>query len=174
MRHQPGLCPEGRYRGPNRMPAGARIGRLRRPSRACKRSGAGAAVQALAERLRPDRAAGRAGLRGAARIDQHGFGSSACSLEPDELDEQRPCGVVDGPGRHPAFEPGEVEVFARDTLYREMSARESLCRSSRRCRVILADAVARRPLALRRRRLQRWHRASARCRLRLAFCGRRA
>ncbi|MDQ0547525.1 hypothetical protein QO001_006484 [Methylobacterium brachiatum] len=79
-----------------------------------ERASAGAAVQALAKRLDLDRAADRAGLRGASRIDQHDVGSGACSLEPDELDEQRPRGVMDGFGRYPALESGEVKIFERE------------------------------------------------------------
>ena len=52
-----------------------------------ERAAAGAAVQSVAERLGPDRAAGGAGLRGAARIDQLHLSTGACNLVHRELDE---------------------------------------------------------------------------------------
>ena len=90
-----------------------------------------AGVGSDVERLGFDRPALGAGLACAARIDQHDLGTGTFSLVPDELDEKRPRGVVHGSGEHPAFEPGQVEVFERDALIAgDQGPREELLTSS--------------------------------------------
>src|SRR3954469_23782774 len=51
------------------------------------------AVHSLAERLRPDHAALRAGLRGSAGIDQHDVPTGPCCLVGDVLNELAPRGI---------------------------------------------------------------------------------
>ncbi len=72
---------------------------------------ASAAVLPLGERLGRDRAARGAGLGGPARVEQHDDATGPCCLVADVLNDLVPRGVVHGLGKHPARQPGDVQVL---------------------------------------------------------------
>ena len=97
----------------------------RRRHVAIQHAPAGAGVYSGRERLGLERPALGAGLARSARIDQHDLGTATPSHVPDELDEEGPRGVVNGPGEHAFLQPGQVEVFERDApVARHEGARE--------------------------------------------------
>jgi hypothetical protein len=98
---------------------------LSRRNVAIQNAAAVTAVHPFVQSLWFDRAAFRARLACSARIDENDMGTGAFSLIPDELDELRPRGVVNGPGQHSALEPGHVEVFKGDApVARDQGSRE--------------------------------------------------
>src|SRR5690606_13248490 len=84
---------------------------LSRGNIAIQNTPAFAAVRPLAQGLRLNCPAFRAGLRGAARIDLDERATSLCSFVVEHRDQLRPCGVVYVAGEHSTRQPANVEVL---------------------------------------------------------------
>jgi hypothetical protein len=96
------------------MPEGPDMHDLSRSNIAIQNTPAFAAVRPLAQRLRLDRPAFRAGLRGAARIDLDERATSLCSFVVEHRDQLRPCGVVYVAGQHSTRQTANVDVLDGD------------------------------------------------------------
>jgi hypothetical protein len=97
-----------------------------------------AAMHPFTKKLGPNRAAVRACLARAARIDEHDSPTSVCSFVGDVLDELSPPGIVDGLGEHTARKPFNVQIFHSDV--REMVDDRS-CELMRKVSPLIGDSL---------------------------------